>query len=77
MRIWRVVHHYVDAAVEAQDLAGVERVGIDETSSRRGHEYASVFADLDDRRGVFVVEGSRSRDGAGVLAVPGSVRGTV
>ena len=56
-RIWRVVHHYVDAAVEAQDLSGVERVGIDETSSRRGHEYVSVFADLDERRGVFVVEG--------------------
>ncbi len=32
MRIWRVVHHYVDLAVEAQDLAGVERVGIDESS---------------------------------------------
>src|ERR1700737_85405 len=36
MRIWRVVHHYVDRAVEAQNLEGVERVGIDETSSRRG-----------------------------------------
>ena len=57
MRIWRVVHHYVDEAVEAQDLSGVERVGIDETSSRRGHEYVSVFADLDQRRGVFCVEG--------------------
>ncbi|MGC9221884.1 MAG: ISL3 family transposase [Solirubrobacteraceae bacterium] len=57
MRIWRVVHHYVDEAVDAQDLAGVERVGVDETSSRRGHEYVSVFADLDERRGVFVVEG--------------------
>jgi transposase len=57
MRIWRVVHHYVDLAVEAQDLKGVERVGIDETSSRRGHDYVSVFADLDERRGVFVVEG--------------------
>src|SRR5579875_654295 len=56
-RIWRVVHHYVDAAVDAQDLEGVERVGVDETSSRRGHEYVSVFADLDERRGVFVVEG--------------------
>ncbi len=56
-RIWRVVHHYVDQAVEAQNLQGVERVGIDETSSRRGHEYVSVFADLDQRRGVFVVEG--------------------
>ena len=57
MRIWRGVHHYVDEAVEAQDLSGVGRVGIDETSSRRGHEYVSVFADLDERRGVFCVEG--------------------
>ena len=57
MRVWRVVHHYVDQAVEAQNLAGVTRVGIDETSSRRGHDYVSVFADLDERRGVFVVEG--------------------
>lgn len=57
MRIWRVVHHYVDRAVEAQHLEGVKRVGIDETSSRRGHEYVSVFADLDERRAVFVVEG--------------------
>ncbi|MDQ2896989.1 MAG: ISL3 family transposase [Actinomycetota bacterium] len=56
-RIWRIVHHYVDRAVEAQDLEGVQRVGIDETSSRRGHEYVSVFADLDERRGVFVVDG--------------------
>src|SRR5450432_1490926 len=57
MRVWRIVHHYVDRAVEAQSPEGVRRVGIDETSSRRGHEYVSVFADLDERRAVFVVEG--------------------
>jgi transposase len=57
MRIWRIVHHYVDEAVDAQNLQGVGRVGIDETSSRRGQDYVSVFADLDQRRGVFVVEG--------------------
>ena len=56
-RVWRVVHHYVDLAVDSQDLAGVQRVGVDETSFRRGHEYVSVFADLDQRRGVFCVEG--------------------
>jgi len=33
-RIWRVVHHYVDLAVEAQDLSGVERVGIDDEPAR-------------------------------------------
>lgn len=57
MRVWRVVHHYVDRAVDAQNLDGVCRVGVDETSSRRGHDYVTVFADLDQRRGVFVVEG--------------------
>lgn len=57
MRIWRIVHHDVDLAVDAQNLQGVQRVGIDETSSRRGQDYVSVFADLDQRRGVFVVEG--------------------
>jgi transposase len=57
MRVWRVVHYYVDEAVEAQDLSQTERVGIDETSSRRGQDYVSVFADLDERRAVFVTEG--------------------
>jgi transposase len=57
MRVWRVLHHYVDAAVDAQDLSRLERLGIDETSSRRGQNYVSVFADLDQRRAVFAVEG--------------------
>ncbi len=82
-RIWRVVHHYVDQAVDAQDLCDLERAGIDETSSRRGHEYVTVFADLDERRGVFCVEG---RDHETVQAFslflethggdPGKVRGS-
>ncbi|MGH2843931.1 MAG: ISL3 family transposase [Solirubrobacteraceae bacterium] len=57
MRVWRVLHHYVDAAVDAQDLSRLERLGIDETSSRRGQDYVSVFADLDQRRAVFCCEG--------------------
>jgi transposase len=56
-RIWRIVHHYVEEAVEAQDLSGVERLGIDDTSFRRGQSYVTVFADLDERRAVFVCEG--------------------
>ena len=58
-KLWRIVHHYVDAAVEAQDLAAMERLGIDDTSFRRGQSYVSVFCDLarSERRAVFVVEG--------------------
>jgi transposase len=57
MRVWRIVHHYIDQAVEAQDLSAMSRMGIDETSSRRGQNYVSVFADLDERRAVYVTEG--------------------
>ena len=58
-RIWRIVHHYVDQAVEAQNLAETEQVGIDDTSFRRGQDYVTVFCDLDpsERRAVFVTEG--------------------
>jgi len=58
-KIWRIVHHYVDQAVAAQDLSGVEQLGIDDTSFRRGQSYVSVFCDLDpgERRAVFVTEG--------------------
>lgn len=60
-RVWRIVHHYVDEAVERQDLSGVEQLGIDDTSFRRGQDYVSVFADLDERRAVFVTEGRDRR----------------
>ncbi len=56
-RVWRIVHHYVDEAVAAQDLSGTERVGLDDTSFRRGQSYVTVFADLDERRAVFVCDG--------------------
>jgi len=64
-KVWRIVHYYVDVAVEAQDLSGMGRAGMDETSSRRGQSYVSVFADLDERRAVYVAEG---RDQATVQA---------
>lgn len=56
-RVWRVVHHYVDEARAGEDLSAVERVGVDETSFRRGQDYVSVFADLDRGRAIFVTAG--------------------
>ncbi len=56
-RLWRIVHHYVGAARAQADLSGVRRVGIDETASRRGHHYISVFVDLDRAKVVHVAPG--------------------
>jgi transposase len=56
-RIWRVVGHYVEQAVARMDLAELSRVCIDETAARRGHNYISLFVDIDARKTVFVTEG--------------------
>ena len=46
-RLWRVVLHYVEKAARARDLAGLRRVAIDETAARRGHNYITLFVDID------------------------------
>src|ERR1700676_3428380 len=56
-KLWRVVHYYVDQARARADAAGVTRVAIDETAARRGHDYISLFVDIDQARVLFVAEG--------------------
>lgn len=56
-RLWRVLHHYVDTARADADYSEVTQVGVDETSSRRGHNYVSLFVDLDGPRVLFATEG--------------------
>jgi transposase len=60
-RLWRVVFHYVDAAVARMDLSGVRSVAIDETAARRGHDYITLVVDMQSRRVAFVADG-RSAD---------------
>jgi len=59
-RLWRVVHHYVDEARSRADYSGVRKVGIDETASRRGHNYISVFVDLETKRMLFGTSGKNA-----------------
>ena len=56
-RLWRVVHHYVDQARARTDASGVTRVAIDETAARRGHDYITLFVDIDQARVLFATEG--------------------
>jgi transposase len=64
-RLWRVIHHYVDEARERADHCDVTRVAFDETASRRGHNYVTLFVDLWRRRVLFVADG---KDAATVAA---------
>ena len=58
-RLWRIVEHYVGRAVAGLDLSGVHAVGLDETASKRGHNYVTVFIDMDrrDKPVIFVTPG--------------------
>jgi transposase len=56
-RLWRILHHYVGEARKAADHSQVKHVGMDETSRRRGHNYVSLFVDLDETRVLFATDG--------------------
>ena len=56
-RLWRVIHHYVDQARACMDAAEVTDIAIDETAARRGHDYITLFVDIDQARVLFATEG--------------------
>ena len=56
-RLWRVIHHYVDGARAHDNHSKVTRAAFDETAARRGHDYVSLFVDLDHSRVLFVADG--------------------
>ena len=55
--LWRIVIHYVEKALAAADLSKVTRIAVDETAAKRGHNYISLFVDVDQRRVLFVADG--------------------
>ena len=56
-RLWRLLHHYVENAREQLDMSATVRVGMEETSKSRGHDYVSLFVDFDERKVIFATEG--------------------
>ncbi|CAO0824808.1 hypothetical protein DFAR_940002 [Desulfarculales bacterium] len=58
-RLWRVVQFYVVQALYKMDLARVKAVALDKTASKRGHNYVTVFINLDRKQKpvIFVTPG--------------------
>jgi transposase len=59
-RIWRVLGHYVQEARSNEDFSQIDSVGVDETSRAKGHNYISVFVDLDNSKVIHVCDGRDS-----------------
>lgn len=56
-RIWTIFRHWVGMGKQRLNLSGLRRIGVDETSRRKGHSYITQFVDLDTRKTVFVCPG--------------------
>jgi transposase len=64
-RLWRVLEHYVHKALGRLDLSGLTALAFDETASKRGHNYVTIFIDAE-----------RKSDPV-VFATPGKGKATV
>ncbi|MFC4768622.1 ISL3 family transposase [Effusibacillus consociatus] len=59
-RLWRIFHYYVNRTMDEMDISHVKRIALDETSSRRGHQYITLFVDMDTKKVIFATEGKGS-----------------
>lgn len=56
-RIWRILHFHISKAYSNKNLSELTHVGIDETSSRKGHKYVSVFVDMQKSEVIYATPG--------------------
>lgn len=56
-RLWRLLEAYVNEAYDQADFSDVRVIGCDELSARKGHNYLSVFADLEAKQVLYATEG--------------------
>jgi len=56
-RMWTIFNFYVKFAYKNKDHSKVRKLGIDETSTKKGHQYITTAVDMESREVVHVVEG--------------------
>lgn len=56
-RLWNIFSYWIEKAHQADDQSSVSVLGIDETSSKKGHNYVTVAVDMDQRKVLFAVPG--------------------
>jgi transposase len=59
-KLWRMIQFYVEKALAETDLSMVSKIGADETSKRKGHDYITLIMDLIEKCTIFVAEGKSS-----------------
>jgi transposase len=56
-KLWDMLEKYIDSTREEENFENIDAIGLDETSRAKGHEYITLFVDLQQRRTIFITEG--------------------
>lgn len=56
-RIWTIFNYWISIAYQQDEQRSITQMGLDETSVRKGHQYITVAADLEERRVIHVTPG--------------------
>ncbi len=56
-RLWTIFNYWISRTFSKDDPSSIEHMGIDETSSRKGHNYVTITVDLKESRTIFVTPG--------------------
>jgi transposase len=56
-RLWNVFNYWISRAHKEDVINDLDKIGFDETSVRKGHDYVTTLVDLDTRRVLFATEG--------------------
>ena len=59
-KIWSILDKYTEEARSLNDYSKVTKVGMDETSLAKGHNYISLFVDLEKKKTIFVANGKNN-----------------
>lgn len=60
-RIWTIFNYWIKKAYSEDEIKALDKLGLDETSKRKGHNYITVAVDLDERRVVNIADGKSSQ----------------
>jgi len=56
-RLWNIFDYWISIAHQKDETEGLEKVGFDETSAKKGHTYVTTMVDLQQRRVLFATPG--------------------
>jgi len=56
-KLWTMIDRYVTKTRVHENFENIQSIGLDETSRAKGHDYITLFVDLEKRRTIFITQG--------------------